>query len=110
MNKVQSALLTQFYRELQAWIDAGTPHDGPFSIFSGICNNLWMFARLHSDTISDNRAEELELELQEQFALAGLATDYPFNIDGDDYSCEADNRSRWKNPDRLEWVLKHAKL
>lgn len=108
MNKVQSALLTQFYRELQAWIDAGTPHERPFSVYPGICVNLWEFARLNK--ITYKRAEELEGELQDQFERAGLDKSFPFNFGDDDYRYESDNGSRWKNSDRLEWIRKHAKL
>lgn len=80
--------LKQFYREMQAWIDAGCPEHEAFHTDYGLCFNLELWSHFDHD---------LNAELRDS-----IGTEYPFNNDsGEDYFSEIHH---YKNPARLAWV------
>lgn len=91
--------LKQFYRELQAWIEAGCPEGSPFETCQPICDNL-MDWECENDT---NGVGEL---IREQFEAAGLHPHYPFDKSADIFG--KDGVNHYENPARLAWIKAHA--
>ena len=86
--------LQAFYKAYAAWLDAGAPDLQPFDRRHGLCGAIQVYGmkRWH---------------IKRQLAEAGLDTIYPF---GGEYAFETeyDNATAHLNPDRIEWVRKHA--
>ena len=94
--------LSDFYRDLQAWIDAGRPVHALFSHLYGLCTNLAVWSTHHGL----NRFQMRD-ELSAQFEEAGLDSTYPFNPHSG-YWAETERGETWKNEQRLAWVKNHA--
>lgn len=89
--------LKQFYREIQAWIDAGCPEHDVFYKDDGICIQLELWPSYH---------EDLSSKMKQSFRMSGLDEVYPFNEGSpEDYLAEEDY---YKNPARLAWIKEHA--
>jgi len=104
-------MLTQFYNEMQAWVDAGCP-TGSLSTRYGLCTNLrvYVWANRHDLTSKevDDRILQLTLEMQKQFVAEGLDPVYPFNEGFVDFDIETNSCTKYTNPKRLDWIKHHA--
>ncbi len=104
-------MLTQFYKEMQAWVDAGFP-TGSLSTSYGLCTNLrvyvWANRRDLTPREVDDRILQLLGEMQDQFRAAGLDPVYPFNVDFADSDVESISSTKYTNPKRLDWIKRHA--
>ncbi|MFP1844424.1 hypothetical protein ACLEDU_02455 [Lonsdalea quercina] len=102
--------LKQFYRDLQAWIDAGKIACSAFSIDTAVCSALryWAIVKLGSTTLGERQA--LLEENENLFISHGLHESYPFN-NGE--SCGWDEEEAtgtfYKNPERLAFIKEMAK-
>lgn len=105
-------MLTNFYRDLQAWIDAGCPEPNPhfFRKRRGLCANLDAWCEKQHD-LSYEQWRVLDLELTSSFQEAGLDICYPFNEGSRmQFREEAYDLAMYENPKRLEWVRNHAQI
>lgn len=93
-------MLSDFYKDLKAWIDEGCPTHPIFDHTTGLCSNLQYWQ------ICKNLRPSL-VELVNQFYGAGLDDIYPFNP-ASDYSLERRRGETYKNKARLKWVKDHA--
>lgn len=99
----QSAEIAQFYREIQAWIDAGCPRHAVFSKSLGLCASVYNWAaKQFSHIVKNNICDELDI----QFIDAGLEDFFPFN--NCDFYHEAAYEALYNNPARLAWIKAHA--
>lgn len=91
----QSPELTQFYRDLWKWIQAGTPIPNEFNFkpYIGICSNAY------------NRSLNLYLELKDQLFEELGDTVFPFDFSKQNYYGEA---NKYTNPKRLNWIKSHC--
>ena len=97
----QSAQLTQFYKDIQDWIDQGCPDENEFDFasFIGICGNVISWA-----TITNNTSALEEFKNQLRTAFPG--TIIPFNgVDGTQKYTQEDNK--YINHLRLKWIKDH---
>ena len=109
-------MLTQFYKEMQAWVDAGLPKVSFFSKSFGLCTNLRCFCwKQFEPSISPDKHQECADKHQEcaealrkQFLDEHLDTDYPFNVSASEFVCETEQDTKYTNPKRLEWIKRHA--
>ena len=103
-------MLTQFYNEMQAWVDAGCPA-GSISTSYGLCTNLrvyvWATRGITPKEVDDRILQLLE-ELQKQFVAEGLDLTYPFNEGFVDFDIETNSCTKYQNPKRLDWIKRHA--
>lgn len=100
------SLLTNFYQDIQAWIDAGFPQ-GIFRKDRGVCANLVFWSE--NEGLSNIAWVELDLEMEDQFKQAGLHALYPFNNGQPaEFSIEFHSGTAYQNPKRLEWIKNHA--
>ena len=90
--------LKEFYQAYAAWLDAGAPSLEPFNRSSGLCANIVIFT---------DEPRELLREMKSQFKAAGLDSGYPFGCEGV-YYMQCRNATQHLNPERIEWVRKHA--
>lgn len=99
--------LGRFYIDLQAWIDGGCG-EPTFWRSEGICPNLERWAARNG--IGWRQAEELLEALERQFAEAGYATAFPFNLSLGNQSYGEENLygTIYTNPARLAWIKEHA--
>ena len=108
------AILKQFYKDLQAWINAGFPVHRSFKIERAVCSQLIAYTKDagHYGYIRDVTCEELKREFRE----AGLDTIYPFNPVAEnehdlgksfdeEFACE----TFYFNEARLNWINEHSK-
>ena len=108
------AILKQFYKDLQAWINAGFPVHPSFRIERAMCSQLMTYTKNagHYGYIRDVTCEELKREFRE----AGLDTVYPFNPVAknepdlgksfdEEFACE----TFYFNEARLNWIWEHSK-
>ena len=103
-----SLILKQFFKELQQWIQDGTPEDGrPFREDGGVCANLeYWLGRHHEDTQHVEDVAEEHSNLLEK--LYGDSV-YPFNscsLSG--FTDEGMLGTHWKNEKRLNYVKQQA--
>lgn len=93
---MNTATLTQFYRELYQWIQAGCPKNNKYGWDAkvGICTN--------SLRVSYTLRKEVGEQFQEAFPENPT---YPFNKAEDQYWLE---QNKYTNPARLEWIIKHC--
>lgn len=103
-----SPILKQFFKELQQWIQDGTPEDGRhFRVRDGVCDNLdrWLYNNHeNSYRIKDVANEHSDLLLE----LYGTSL-YPFNGAGKvRFIDEVVNGDTWKNEERLNYVKQQA--
>ena len=107
-------ILKQFYKDLQAWIDAGFPVHRSFKIERAVCSQLIAYIKDagHYGYIRDVTREELKREFRE----AGLDTIYPFNQVpenendlGKSYNKEFARETFYFNEARLNWIWEHSK-
>lgn len=107
----QSPMLTRFYQEYLAWVEAGAPTEyGSFKPYWGLCSNLQVFSfAAAQDDIREPCVDYCE-ELSDQFRDAGLHPEVPFNTSRHDYSDETSEHLCYTNEERLAWVRKHAAL
>lgn len=100
--------LKQFYRDLQAWVDAGMPESREFSPDMAICPSLrgWMIL----NTVSGMPAARLSVENEDLFISRDLYAFYPFN-DGSraEWVEEKATGTFYKNPERLAFIKEMAK-
>ncbi len=91
----QSPELTQFYRDLWKWIQAGTPMPNEFNFrpYSGLCAHAY------------NRSLNLHFELGNQLRAELGNTATPFNFPEENYWEEA---NKYSNPKRLNWIKSHC--
>ena len=95
-------MLTQFYKEMQAWVDAGCPDHAIFRRNLGLCGNLsnWDFT---------HRTEPELYEVQrDKFLSVSLSEDYPFNLNIVEWELEQADNALYTNPKRLDWIKRHA--
>ena len=113
-NEQAKAILKQFYKDLQAWINAGFPVHRSFKIERAVCSQLIAYTKDagHYGYILDVTCEELKREFWE----AGLDTVYPFNpVEesesdlGESYYRELDQEKFYFNEARLNWIWEHSK-
>jgi len=107
-------MLTQFYKDMQAWVDAGCPA-GRLSTSYGLCNNLRVYVWVNRHDLTskevDDRILQLAGEMQKQFVTEGLDPVYPFNVDFADFAdsyVESISGTKYTNPKRLDWIKRHA--
>jgi len=104
-------MLTQFYKEMQAWVDAGCP-TGSLSTTHGLCTNLraYVWANRGSTPMVElhDRYDKLSQEMQKQFVAEGLDPVYPFNVGFADFDIESISCTKYQNPKRLDWIKRHA--
>ena len=107
-------ILKQFYKDLQAWIDAGFPVHRSFKIEHAVCSQLIAYTKDagYYGYIRDVTCEELKREFRE----AGLDTIYPFNpVAGNEpdlgksYNEEFARETFYFNEARLNWIWEHSK-
>ena len=95
-------MLTQFYKDMQTWVDAGCPPHNVFTRREGLCDNLVQW--LHQQ-------EKLNLslftQLRNQFREAGKNIYFPFN-ENTSYCVEAEAGLCYTNKQRLDWIKHHA--
>lgn len=108
------AILKQFYKDLQAWINAGFPVHRSFKIDRAVCSQLMTYTKNEGyyDYILDVTCGALKREFQE----AGLDTIYPFNpVPGNEndlgksYNEEFARETFYSNEARLNWIWEHSK-
>ena len=108
------AILKQFYKDLQAWINAGFPVHRSFKIERAVCSQLMTYTEDagHYGYILDVTCEELKRE----FLEAGLCAVYPFNpVEesepdlGKSYNEEFARETFYFNEARLNWIKEHSK-
>jgi hypothetical protein len=92
-------LLTNFYKDLQAWLDAGMPAHPVFNKKRALCASLSVWS---SDSCSMQRS------LAAQFKRAKLCPVFPFNKPARDYHTECFNSTVYDNVERLAWVKQQA--
>ena len=104
-------MLTQFYKDMQAWVDAGCP-TGSFSSSYGLCTNLrvhvWANRGSTSEVELHDRILQLAGEMRDQFSAAGLDPVYPFNEGFADFDLESISCTKYTNPKRLDWIKRHV--
>ena len=95
-------MLTQFYKEMQAWVDAGCPPHKAFQKRTGLCDNLvqWCNHQQKSNLT-------LWFQMQNQFREAGKNIYFPFN-ENTSYPVEAKAGLCYTNKQRLDWIKQHA--
>ena len=113
-NEHAKAILKQFYKDLQAWINAGFPVHRSFKIDRAVCSQLIAYTKDagHYGYIHDVTCEELKREFRE----AGLDTVYPFNpVPGNEndlgksFDEEFARETFYFNEARLNWIWEHSK-
>lgn len=103
-------MLTQFYKDMQAWVDAGCP-TGSLSPSYGLCTNLRVYVwadRGLTPREVDDRILQLAGEMRDQFSAADLDPVYPFNEGFADSDIESISCTKYTNPKRLDWIKHHA--
>ena len=112
-NDHPKAILKQFYKDLQAWIDAGFPVHRSFKIERAICSQLMTYTENagYYGYICDVTFGALKRE----FCEAGLCPIYPFNpVEesepdlGKSYNEEFARETFYENEARLNWIYDHA--
>ena len=93
-------MLTQFYKEMQAWVDAGCQRHPLFIIRVGLCGNLAKWD-------SEHKTQLYEAQLT-QFKSAGLNIAHPFDCNISYFERERERYLLYKNPKRLDWIKRHA--
>ena len=108
------AILKQFYKDLQAWIDAGFPVHRSFKIDRAVCSQLRAYTKDagYYDYICGVTCGELKREFRE----AGLDTGYPFNPVSEEennkgltFDKEWTDETFYFNEARLNWIWEHSK-
>lgn len=105
-----SDFLKQFYRDYRDWLLADAPVKNKFDFTrsSGLCANLHSYVCLHGIM----RDLSFMVEMEQQFADAGLRDLIPFNRtkEGDvSYRNESEESTCHLNKKRIAWVEEHAK-
>lgn len=95
-------MLKAYLQFVQAWIDAGCPDGAPFWRSEGLCGNCYYF------TNCPDAAFDLRRELRHAFAASGLNYLMPFNYSYEHFRIEIANKSIYLNPQRLDWIKRHA--
>ena len=105
------AILKQFYKDLQAWINAGFPVHPSFRIENAMCSQLMAYTK-NEGYIRDVTCEALKREFRE----AGLCPIYPFNpvskkenSKGLTFDKEFIYKTFYSNKARLKWIWEHSK-
>lgn len=93
-----STVPTEFYDEILAWIEEGTPIHKFFSGQFGLCSSFANWNAEHGGEFS-------AAPLKEEFKAAGLDADFPF---GGLYFAESFADKLYSNPDRLAWIRAHS--
>jgi hypothetical protein len=97
-------MLTQFYKDLLAWVDAGCPPHKAFQKRTGLCGNLIWWCK---DSACDKTHPIYEM--QNQFREAGKNLYFPFNYGHDEhYAIEYALNTLFHNKQRLDWIKRHA--
>ena len=113
-NEHAKAILKQFYKDLQAWINAGFPVHRSFEIERAVCSQLIAYTKNEGyyGYIRDVTCEALKRE----FHVAGLDTVYPFNpVPGNEndlgksFDEEFARETFYFNEARLNWIWEHSK-
>jgi len=93
-------MLTQFYKEMQAWVDAGCPDHAIFRRNLGLCGNLsnWDFVY---------QTELYEVQ-RDKFLSVSLSENYPFNLNKVEWEKEQADNTLFHNKQRLDWIKQHA--
>jgi hypothetical protein len=95
-------MLKTYYKAVQKWIEQDCPECQPFINGNGLCGNLHFF------TTNPYKVQELRDEMTKQFVSEGLDDSYPFNDTDNPYGLEGKLRKIFKNPQRLDWIKRHA--
>lgn len=106
MSKQQSELLTQFYKDYLAWLNAGAPIGKIFTRSAGLCHNLSQWAGLFPEAFED-LIDELQDQLEEDYG----ESDFPFNNcdwPHEYYKHECAQRHTHLNEHRIAWVKSHV--
>lgn len=107
MKNTQSELLTQFYKDWLAWLDAGAdPKDQTFKRYSGLCTALYFWGI--ENKISGITQRKLDSEMLYQFEKAGLEMLYPFDEDSAAFNQAHLHETHHTNPKRIQWVRDHV--
>ncbi|MFP1727999.1 hypothetical protein [Lonsdalea quercina] len=101
--------LKQFYRDLQAWVDAGMPESREFSPDIATCPALLRWARLKLESTMPGVQGLLLDENEDLFISLDLDAYYPFN-DGirAEWWAEKATGTFYKNPERLAFIKEMA--
>jgi len=100
-------MLTQFYKDMQAWVAAGCPPHKAFQKRTGLCDNLvqWLHQQEKLDV-------SLFTQMRNQFREAGKNIYFPFNDtsfnENTSYRVEAEAGLCYTNKQRLDWIKHHA--
>jgi len=104
----QSQELTNFYKDIQQWLDNGRREHEVFRSDQGLCYNLNHYIDYIPDMTTGPDYSAL-YEFESQLRAAGLPLFYPFNEGGSQfYFHEMVNSTIFQNPFRLAWVKHHA--
>ncbi len=95
-------MLTQFYKEMQAWVDAGCPPHKAFQKRTGLCDNLVRWCNQQ-----EKSNQSLFTQMRNQFREAGKNLYFPFN-ENTSYTVEAEAGLCYTNKQRLDWIKRHA--
>ncbi len=100
--------LKRFYREFQAWLDAGRPKHPDFRSYVGLCSNL----RAWADTNFTHKRYQLLIDEQTALFDEAFGDDHdgtPFDHLGFKYCHENGMYGhKYANPKRLAWIKEHA--
>lgn len=99
-------LLTEFYQDMQTWVDAGTPEHPIFSKAVGLCANLYWWTGYNK--LTHKARAKINLLRRKQFIDAGLNTAYPFNTPIHYLQELRRDGTRYNNKERLAWIREHA--
>lgn len=107
MKNTQSELLTQFYKDWLAWVDAGASmKHQTFQRITGLCGalNFWCL----KNKLTTTEYIEIGQVMYEQFKGAGLNAYCPFDNGHGAYFDSADQGTCHENPKRIQWVRDHV--
>ncbi len=95
-------MLTQFYKEMQAWVDAGCPRHSVFTSREGLCDNLVRWCNQQ-----EKSNQSLFTQMRNQFREAGKNLYFPLN-ENTSSTVEAEAGLCYTNKQRLDWIKRHA--
>ena len=100
-------MLTQFYKDMQAWVDAGCPPHSALTKTQGLCDNLVRWCNQQKSELT--LYTQMRNQMRNQFKEAGKNIYFPFNFDENtSYPVEAEAGLCYTNKQRLDWIKQHA--
>lgn len=102
-----SPTLKAFYIDYNDWLNAGAPEESYFCRSEGLCSNIERWGAEQDIPIAAAYREMIR-----QFAAMTANYEYPFETSVHnpryDYNKRAKTNTQHLNPNRIEWVRKHA--